>query len=84
MKLGYALLLVCATVVGVGCSEAKSFERNDQPALEREDQMAIVTRDGHVVLALTKANTVAMRLSDSLRNSVNAEIAREFGKDSAE
>jgi hypothetical protein len=83
MKFGYALLLATSVAV-TGCSDHKSFERNDQPAAERDDQVAITTRDGNVVLALTGGNTVAMRLSDSLRSAVNSEIAQEFAKDSAE
>ncbi len=86
MKLRSALVL--ASVFGVtasGCSKSDAAERhNGKPAIERNDQMAITTRDGNVVLALTKANTVAMRLSDSLRQAVDGEIAREFARDSAE
>ena len=86
MKLGHALCLASAfTVALAGCSHSKAAERPDhKPAVERHDQLAITTRDGNVVLALTKANTVAMRLSDSLRQHVHGEVAREFGRDSAE
>ncbi len=84
MKLGHALSLPLAlSVAAAGCSERRSFGRNDKPAAERSDQLAITTRDGNVVLALTEANTVAMRLSDSLRHHVDGEIAREFAEDSA-
>ncbi|MGH7711668.1 MAG: hypothetical protein ACREOG_10300 [Gemmatimonadaceae bacterium] len=85
MKLGSAICLVTAlTVAASGCSKSDAAERRDKPTIERNDQLAITTRDGNVVLALTKANTVAMRLSDSLRDHVDSEIARDFGRDSAE
>lgn len=85
MKLGHAISLPLAfTLAAAGCENHRSFERNDTPAAERNDQLAITTRDGKVVLALTEANTVAMRLSDSLRQYVDAEMARDFAKDSAD
>ena len=85
MKLGHALALPLAlSVATAGCDRHRSFERNDKPAAERSDQLAITTRDGNVVMALTEANTVAMRLSDSLRRYVDDQIARDFAKDSAD
>jgi hypothetical protein len=86
MKLGYVVCIASAlTVAASGCSKSDAAERrNHKPTIERNDQLAITTRDGNVVLALTKANTVAMRLSDSLRQHVDGEIAREFSRDSAE
>lgn len=86
MKLGHAVCFASAlSVAASGCSHSKAAERPDHtPAIERNDQLAITTRDGNVVLALTKTNTVAMRLSDSLRQHVSGEVAREFGRDSAE
>ena len=85
MKLGHAISLPLAfTLATAGCEKHSSVERNNTPAAERNDQLAITTRDGNVVLALTDANTVAMRLSDSLRQYVDAEIARDFAKDSSD
>lgn len=86
MKLGHAVCLASAlTVAASGCSKSDAAERRaSKPAIERNDQLAITTRDGNVTLALTKGNTVAMRLSDSLRQHVDGEIAREFSRDSAE
>lgn len=86
MKLGHAVCIASAfTVAASGCSKSNAAERRDhKPSIERNDQLAITTRDGNVVLALTKSNTVAMRLSDSLRQRVDGEVAREFGRDSAE
>ena len=85
MKLGHAISLPLAlAVAAAGCEKHGSLERNDTPSAERNDQLAITTRDGNVVLALTEANTVAMRLSDSLRQYVDSEVARDFAKDSAD
>jgi hypothetical protein len=86
MKLGPAVCLASAFSVAVaGCSHSKAAEQRDhKTSIESNDQLAITTRDGNVVLALTKAKTVAMRLSDSLRQHVNGEVAREFGRDSSE
>lgn len=86
MKLGHAICIASAfTVAASGCSKSNAAERRDhKPSIERNDQLAITTRDGNVVLALTKENKVAMRLSDSLRQHVDGEVAREFGRDSSE
>jgi hypothetical protein len=85
MTLARAVCLASSLTIAVaGCGHSRAAEHSDKPVVERNDQMAITTRDGHVTLALTKANAVAMRLSDSLRQYVNAEVAREFAKDSAE
>jgi len=85
MKLAYALGLATALCVATsGCSKSTAAENGNRHSAERNDQLAITTRDGNVVLALTNSNAVAMRLSDSLRQHVNAEVAREFANDSAE
>lgn len=85
MKLAHAVCLTTSITIAVaGCGQSRAAERGDKAGVERNDQVAITTRDGNVTLALTKANTVAMRLSDSLRQAVNAEVAREFAKDSAD
>jgi hypothetical protein len=85
MKLAHAVCLATSVVVATsGCRESRAVERRDNSGIERNDQIAITTRDGNVVLALTAANRVAMRLSDSLRHAVNEEIAREFASDSAD
>lgn len=90
MKLGHAVLLAGALCsAGIGCSKSNAAERRNKAGtgaavVERNDELTITTRDGHVVLALTKASTVAMRLSDSLRHRVNQEVAKELGSDSAD
>jgi hypothetical protein len=84
MKIGPALPLLVALSTAVGCTASNAASNGNKPAAERSDQIAITTRDGNVVLALTSANTVAMRLSDSLRQHVDHEVAREFASDSAE
>ncbi|MGQ0643549.1 MAG: hypothetical protein ACT4P6_22610 [Gemmatimonadaceae bacterium] len=85
MKLAHAVCLTtCLTIAVAGCGHSKAAERDDKSTIERNDQLAITTRDGNVTLALTNGNTVAMRLSDSLRQAVNAEVAREFATDSAD
>ncbi len=86
MKFAHLVCLTSVVTVGAtGCNKRQAAEarQGERPAIERNDQIAITTRDGNVVLALTKSNTVAMRLSDSLRQHVDAEVAKEFGKDSA-
>lgn len=85
MKLRFTLLAAAAvSASGSACSHSRDSERSSKPGVERNDEIAITTRDGKVVLALTSANTVAMRLSDSLRHYVNEEVAREFARDSAD
>lgn len=85
MKLGPAICIAATlTFAASGCNRSDAAQqREPKPSIERNDQLAITTRDGNVVLALTKANTVAMRLSDSLRQHVDGEVAREFKNDSA-
>jgi hypothetical protein len=87
MKLAQLICLTSIVTIGVtatGCRESRAERQVERGGVERNDQVAITTRDGNVVLALTKENKVAMRLSDSLRQHVDAEIAKDFGKDSAE
>lgn len=88
MKLAHLICLTSVITLGgsaTGCRQSHADERQiERPAVERNDQVAITTRDGKVVLALTKANKVAMRLSDSLRQHVDSEIAKDFARDSAE
>ncbi|HJU72892.1 MAG TPA: hypothetical protein VJ717_04030 [Gemmatimonadaceae bacterium] len=85
MKLFPALLVLGVTCAAIaGCEKSNAAERGATPVLERNDQLAITTRDGNVVLALTNAKTVVMRLSDSLRRHVDGEIAKEFANDSAD
>ncbi len=87
MQLAHLVCLTSVVTIGItACNRPQAAERRqvERPAIERNDQIAITTRDGNVVLALTKSNTVAMRLSDSLRQHVDAEVAKELGKDSAE
>ncbi len=87
MKLAHLVCLTSVVAIGAtACNKPRPAEGRqvERSAIERNDQIAITTRDGKVVLALTKSNTVAMRLSDSLRQHVDAEVAQEFGKDSAE
>ncbi|HEV8362882.1 MAG TPA: hypothetical protein VGQ52_05160 [Gemmatimonadaceae bacterium] len=87
MKLAHLVCLTSVITIGVtGCNKPRAAENRqvERTPIERNDQIAITTRDGNVVLALTKSNTVAMRLSDSLRQHVDAKIAKDFGKDSAE
>jgi hypothetical protein len=85
MKLAYSVCLVASLGITLyGCGKSRAEERPATSNVERSDEVAITTRDGNVVLALTSANTVAMRLSDSLRKYVNEEVAREFANDSAD
>ncbi|MGH9935791.1 MAG: hypothetical protein ACREAM_06060 [Blastocatellia bacterium] len=87
MKLAHLVWLTSVVTIGAaGCNKPRAAEGRqvERPAIERNDHLAITTRDGNVVLALTKSNTVAMRFSDSLRQHVDVKVAKEFGKDSAE
>lgn len=87
MKLAHLVCLTSVFTVGAtGCKKppAAQARQVERPAIERNDQIAITTRDGNVVLALTKSNAIAMRLSDSLRQHVDAEIAKDFARDKAE
>ncbi len=82
-RTAYLAAAVCLAAASA-CSHSRDSERASKAAVERNDEIAITTRDGKVVLALTSANTVAMRLSDSLRHYVTEEIAKEFANDSAD
>lgn len=90
MKLTHLVCLASVVTSGVagvtGCNKSQAAEDRpvERPILERHDQLAITTQDGTVVLALTKKNRVAMRLSDSLRQHVDAEMAQEFARDPGE
>lgn len=87
MKLAHLVCLTSVFAIGAtGCKKPQAAQARqvERPAIERNDQIAITTQDGNVVLALTKANKVAMRLSDSLRQHVDAEIAKDFSHDRAE
>jgi hypothetical protein len=87
MKLAHLVCLTSVITIGAtGCNKPREAESRqvERTPIERNDQIAITTRDGNVVLALTKSNNVAMRLSDSLRQHVDAEIAKDFNKDSAQ
>ncbi|MGH7695709.1 MAG: hypothetical protein ACRENH_12050 [Gemmatimonadaceae bacterium] len=88
MKLAHLVCLTSVATIGLaGCRKSQASDDHrivERPVVERSDQMAITTQDGNVVLALTKANKVAMRLSDSLRQHVDAEIAKDFAREPAE
>lgn len=87
MQLGHLVCLTSVVSFGLtGCKKSQAAQDRvvERPAVEQNDQIAITTEDGNVVLALTKANKIAMRLSDSLRQHVDAEIAKDFARDRAE
>jgi hypothetical protein len=89
MKLAHLVCLTSVIAMGItagGCKKSQAAEGRpvERPVVERSDQIAITTHDGKVVLALTKSNAIAMRFSDSLRQHVDAQIAKDFAKDKAE